>query len=58
MKDKQYCIVRDHCHCKGEYRRAAQSIYNLKHSVLKKIPIAFHNGSNYEECFIIKDLAE
>ena len=34
------------------------SICNLKYSVPKKIPIVFHNGSNYEYHFIIKELAE
>ena len=33
------------------------SICNLKNSVLKKIPIVFHNGSNYYYHFIIKELA-
>ena len=41
----------------GEYRVAAQSIHNLKHSV-PKIPLAFHNGSNYDNQFIIRELAE
>ena len=36
MKDKKYHKVRDHCHYREEYRGAAHSIYNLKHSVLKK----------------------
>ena len=43
VKDEKYCKVRDHCHY-TEYRGAAQSIYNLKYSVPKIIPIAFHNG--------------
>ena len=30
----------------------------LKYSVHKKIPIVFHNGSNYDYHFIIKELAE
>ena len=34
------------------------SIYNLKYSVPKKIPIVFHNESNYGYHFIIKWLAE
>ena len=51
MKDKKYCKVRDHCLYTGEYRGAA-------HSVLKKIPIVFHNGFNYGYHFIIKELAE
>ena len=40
MKDKKYCKVSDHCHYTGEYRGAAHSICNSKHSVPKKIPIS------------------
>ena len=47
-----------HCHYAGESRGAVQSICNLKYSVTKEIPIIFHNGSNYDYCFIIKELAE
>ena len=35
-----------------QYRGAVHSIYNLKYSVPKKRPIAFHNGSNYDYHFI------
>ena len=31
---------------------------NLKYSVPKQIPVAFHNGSNYDYHFIIKEWAE
>ena len=31
---------------------------SLKYSMLKKIPIFFHNGSNYDYHFIIKELAK
>ena len=58
MKDEKYHKVRDHCHYTGEYRGAAHSIYNLKHSIPKNVPIAFHNGSNYDYQFIIKVFAE
>ena len=58
MKDKKHRKVRDHCHYTGEYRGAADSIYNLKYSVPKNIPIVFHNGSNYDYHFIIKELGE
>ena len=58
LKDKKYRNVRDHCHYTEEYRGAAHSICNLKYSVPKKIAIVFHNGSNYECHFIIKELAE
>ena len=34
------------------------SICNLNYSAPKKVPIIFHNGSNYDYHFIIKKLAE
>ena len=58
IKYKKYCKVRDHCHYTGEYRGAAHSVCNLKYSRPKKNPIVFHNGSNYDYHFIIKELAE
>ena len=58
MEDKKYCKIRDHCHYAGEYRDTVRSICNLKHSVPKRIPIAFHNGSHHVYHFIIKMLAE
>ena len=58
MKNRKYCKVRDCCHYTGEYRGAALSICNLKYRVTKKIPIIFHNASNYNYHFIIKQLAE
>ena len=58
LRDKKYCKVRDHCHYTGEYWGAAHSTCNLKYSVSKNIPIVFHDGSNYDYHFIIKDLAE
>ena len=48
VKDKKYCKVSDHFYYTGEYRGAAHSICSLNYSVPKKIPIAFHNGSNYD----------
>ena len=58
LKDKKYGKVRDHCHYTGGYRGAAHSISNSTYSVPKKIPMVFHNGSNYDYHFIIKELAE
>ena len=51
-------MYRDHCHYTGEYRGAEHSICNLKYAVPKKNPIVFHNGSNYDYHFIIKELAQ
>ena len=34
------------------------SMYNLKYGITKNIPIAFHNGSNYDYHFIRKVFAE
>ena len=45
LKNKKYCKVRDHFHYTGKCGGAVHSICNLKHSVPKKIPIFFHNGS-------------
>ena len=53
-EDKNYCNARDHCHCAGEYRRAAHCTWNLKCNKPKEIPIVSHNGSNYDYHFIIK----
>ena len=53
-KEKKYLKVRKHCHYTREYRGAAHSIWNLKYSLPKKIPIVFHNGSDYDYYFHIR----
>ena len=58
LQIKKYHKVRDHCHYTGTSRSAANSICNLKYSVPKENPIVFHNESNYDYHFIIKELAE
>ena len=57
-KDRKYCKVRDHFHYTREYRGAVHGICNLKYSVPKEIPIFFLNGSNFDDSFIMKELAE
>ena len=57
MKDKKYRKVRYHCHYTGKYGGVAHTICNLKYKVPKKVPIAFHNGSNYDY-LVMKELAE
>ena len=58
LKDKKYCKVGDHCLFTGEYGGAVQSKCNLKYSLTKKNPIAFHNRSNCDYHSLIKQLAE
>ena len=57
-KDKNYCKVMDHCHFTGEYRDAAHRICNVKYNLPKEVPIVFHNESNYDYHFIVKELVE
>ena len=57
QKDKSYPKVRDYCHYTGIYRGAVHSICNLKLNVPNQIPVVFHNVSNYDQDFIIKELA-
>ena len=56
--DKKYSKVRDPHHYTGEYRVATHSTCNIKYSVPKGIAIIFHNGSNYDYHFTIKELAK
>ena len=39
-------------------RGAAHRIFNLRYNTPDEIPVIFHNGSNYDYQFIIKELAE
>ena len=58
LEDKEYRKIRDHCRYRREYRGAPHSICNLKYSLSKKIPVVFHNGSNYDYHFIIKEITK
>ena len=57
-KFKNYKKVRDHCRYTGKYRGAAHSICNLQYKTTKKIPVVFHNDSNYDWHLIIKELGK
>ena len=52
-----YRKVRDNCHYAGKYRGSTHSICNLKFNVPNEIPVVFHNCSNYDYHFIMKELA-
>ena len=55
-KDINYQKVRGHCQSTQKYTGAVQSICNLKFKVANEIPVVFHNSSNYDYHFIIKEL--
>ena len=46
ITDKYYRKVMDYCHFTGKYRGAVHSIWNLKYSIPKEIPVVFDNGLN------------
>ena len=54
-KDKSHQIVRDHCHFTSKYRGAAHSVFNLRFNMPNKIPVVFHNGTNYNDHVIIRE---
>ena len=56
--DKNYGTVRNHFDFRDKYRSTVNSICNLIYSIPKEIPVVFHNGSNYNYHFIIKELAK
>ena len=57
VDDENSRKVRGICHYTGKYRGTALSICNLKFNVPNEIPVVFHNGSNYDYHFIIKESA-
>ena len=49
--------VRDHCHLIGRYRGPVHSNCNLNYKNSFYIPVVFHNLSDYDAHFIIKEIA-
>ena len=47
--------IKDHCHYTGKHRGAAHSICNLEYGITTNIPMVFHNGSNYDYHFVIRE---
>ena len=56
--NRKYHKVQDHRHYPGKYREAAHNACNLRYKIPREIPILFHNGSKYDDHFIIKAPAE
>ena len=57
-RDKNHCEVRDYWHYTGKYRGTTHSICKSRFNVPRETPVAFHNGSNYDYHFMIKELAK
>ena len=57
-KDKNHQKIRDYCHYTHKYRGATHNICNVRFNVPNEIPVVFHNDSNYDYHFIIKELAK
>ena len=55
-KDKNHQKLRGHCHFAGKYRGAGHSICNLRFDKPIAVSVVFHNGSNYDYHFIMKEL--
>ena len=56
FRDNNYQKV-EGCHYTGKYRGGAHSVWNFKFNLPNEIPVVFHNSSNYDHHFIIKELA-
>ena len=53
-----HCKVKNLCHYTEKFRRAAQSIFNLRYKVPREIPVKIHNGSTYDYRLIIIELSK
>ena len=57
VRNRQNQKVRNYYRYRDKYRCAAHSISILKFNAPNEIPFVFHNSSNYDYYFIIKELA-
>ena len=56
--EDKYYEIKDHCYYTGRYLGAAHVVCSRKCKIPKEIPVVFHNGSTYDDHFIIKELAK
>ena len=50
--------VRDHCHIRGNDRRAAHNNCNLNYRIPTFIPVFLHNNFHYDTHLFIKELSK
>ena len=55
--DKIFCKVGGQGHYTGKYNGDAQSIHNPRYGVFKDILVVIYNRPNYDDDFIIKEIA-
>jgi len=55
-EEKEDITVRDHCHITGKFRGAAHNSCNLRYRVPKKIPVLFHNLTNYDAHLLMQEV--
>ena len=55
--DKNNPVARDHCHFSGKFRGAGHGVCNINAPKQSKIYIYMHNGSNYDNHFVISALS-
>ena len=56
--DDKYYNSKDHCYYTGRHLGAAHVVCSKNCKIPKEIPVVFHNGSTYDDHFIIKELAK
>ena len=56
VNDRNYWKVSDLCYFTSKYWGAAHRICNLKFNMPNKIPVVFHEDSNYDYHLIIQEL--
>lgn len=57
-RSRNFIEVHDHCYVTCKYWRGAQSVCNLRYSVLYEVSVVFHNGLIYDYHIMIKHFTE
>ena len=55
--NKHLFKVKNHSHFSKKYMGVTDSVFNKRHTKVRKIPVVLHIRSNYNDYLIIKQLA-